>query len=126
MKIICIYIYNYKLIDLLPFYAILRSIPNKLLGVIAMFAALLSIMLLPVMDLGRSRGFQFRPISKFFFFVFLGDFLMLMILGAKHVEDTFIALGQVSTVLYFSYFTIIVPFVSLLENTLIEGKFRCK
>ena len=91
-----------------------------------MFAALLSIMLLPVMDLGRSRGFQFRPISKFFFFVFLGDFLMLMILGAKHVEDPFIALGQVSTVLYFSYFTIIVPFVSLLENTLIEGKFRWK
>ena len=108
----------------MPFYAILRSIPNKLLGVIAMFAALLSIMLLPVMDLGRSRGLQFRPLSKFFFYIFVANFLMLMVLGAKHVEDPFIALGQVSTVLYFSYFTIIVPFVSLLENTLADLKIK--
>ena len=52
---------------LLPFYAILRSIPNKLLGVIAMFSAILAIMLLPVTDLGRSRGLQFRPFSKIAF-----------------------------------------------------------
>ena len=58
-------------IDLLPFYAILRSIPNKLLGVIAMFAAILAIMLLPITDLGRSKGFQFRPLSKFVFFCLL-------------------------------------------------------
>jgi ubiquinol-cytochrome c reductase cytochrome b subunit len=52
---------------LLPFYAILRSIPNKLLGVIAMFSALLIILILPITDLGRSRGLQFRPLSKIIF-----------------------------------------------------------
>ena len=105
---------------LLPFYAILRSIPNKLLGVIAMFSAILAIMLLPLLDLGRSRGLQFRPISKVLFFVFVANFLMLMVLGGKHVEDPFIGLGQASTVLYFAHFTIIVPMVSLLENTLVD------
>ena len=105
---------------LLPFYAILRSIPNKLLGVIAMFSAILAIMLLPLLDLGRSRGLQFRPVSKFFFFVFVANFLMLMVLGGKHVEDPFIGLGQASTVLYFAHFTVIVPAVSLIENTLVD------
>jgi ubiquinol-cytochrome c reductase cytochrome b subunit len=102
---------------LLPFYAILRSIPNKLLGVIAMFSAILAIMLLPVTDLGRSKGLQFRPLSKFAFWVFVVNLLILMKLGACHVETPFIELGQVSTALYFSYFAIIVPAVSLIENT---------
>ena len=102
---------------LLPFYAILRSIPNKLLGVIAMLSAILIILALPIVDLGRSRGLQFRPISKIAFFVFVANFLILMQLGAKHVESPFIELGQISTVLYFSYFLVIVPFVSLVENT---------
>merc|ERR1712054_96720 len=95
---------------LLPFYAILRSIPNKLLGVIAMFSAILILLVMPFTDLGRSRGLQFRPLSKFAFFAF----------GAKHVESPFIEFGQISTVLYFSHFLIIVPLVSLLENSLIE------
>jgi ubiquinol-cytochrome c reductase cytochrome b subunit len=105
---------------LLPFYAILRSIPNKLLGVIAMFSAILAIMLLPITDLGRSKGFQFRPISKFAFWVFVVNFLILMKLGACHVETPFIELGQISTALYFSYFIFIVPVVSILENTLVD------
>ena len=105
---------------LLPFYAILRSIPNKLLGVIAMFSAILAIMLLPVTDLGRSKGLQFRPLSKFAFWVFVVNFLILMKLGACHVETPFIELGQLSTVLYFSYFVLIVPTISLIENTLID------
>ena len=62
---------------LLPFYAILRSIPNKLLGVIAMFAAILAIMLLPITDLGRSKGLQFRPLSKLGFWIFVAKFLNL-------------------------------------------------
>ena len=70
---------------LLPFYAILRSIPNKLLGVIAMFSAILIIMIMPFTDLGRSRGLQFRPLSKIAFFIFVANFLVLMQLGAKHV-----------------------------------------
>jgi len=108
---------------LLPFYAILRSIPNKLLGVIAMFAAILAIMLLPITDLGRSKGLQFRPISKLAFWVFVVNFLILMKLGACHVETPFIELGQLSTVLYFSYFIIIVPVISLIENTLVDLSF---
>jgi len=105
---------------LLPFYAILRSIPNKLLGVIAMFSAILIILVLPITDLSRNRGIQFRPLSKIAFYIFVANFLILMQLGAKHVESPFIEFGQISTVLYFSYFIVIVPFVTLIENTLIE------
>ena len=108
---------------LLPFYAILRSIPNKLLGVIAMFAALVAILLLPITDLGRSKGLQFRPLSKVAFYIFVANFLVLMQLGAKHVESPFIEFGQLSTVLYFAHFVVIVPVVSLLENTLIDLSF---
>lgn len=105
---------------LLPFYAILRSIPNKLLGVIAMFSAILIILTMPFTDLGRSRGLQFRPLSKIAFFVFVANFLVLMQLGAKHVETPFIEFGQISTVLYFAHFLVIVPFTSILENSLVE------
>nr|YP_010715995.1 apocytochrome b [Paraisaria gracilioides]WDE74393.1 apocytochrome b [Paraisaria gracilioides] len=105
---------------LLPFYAILRSIPNKLLGVIAMFSSLLIILLLPKADLGLTKGLQFRPLSKIIFFIFVINFLILMQLGAKHVESPYIELGQISTVIYFSYFLIIVPVVSIIENTLID------
>jgi ubiquinol-cytochrome c reductase cytochrome b subunit len=109
---------------LLPFYAILRSIPNKLLGVIAMFSAILIILILPITDLSRNRGIQFRPISKIAFYVFVTNFLILMQLGAKHVESPFIELGQASTVLYFAHFIVIVPFVTLIENTLIELNYK--
>ena len=105
---------------LLPFYAILRSIPNKLLGVIAMFSAILILLAMPFVDLSKSRGLQFRPISKIVFFIFAGNFLILMQLGAKHVESPFIELGQISTVIYFAHFLIIVPLLSLFENSLIE------
>ena len=105
---------------LLPFYAILRSIPNKLLGVIAMFSAILALLVMPFTDLSKLRGIQFRPLSKIAFFVFVANFLILMQLGAKHVESPFIEFGQISTVLYFSHYLIIVPLVSLLENSLID------
>ena len=105
---------------LLPFYAILRSIPNKLLGVIAMFSAILALLVMPFTDLSNLRGIQFRPLSKMAFFVFLANFLILMQLGAKHVESPFIEFGQISTALYFAHFLVIVPFVTLLENSLID------
>jgi ubiquinol-cytochrome c reductase cytochrome b subunit len=107
---------------LLPFYAILRSIPNKLLGVIAMFSAILAIMLLPITDLGRSKGLQFRPLSKIAFYIFVANFLVLMSIGAKHVETPFIEFGQLSTVLYFGHFAVIIPVISLIENTLVDLK----
>jgi ubiquinol-cytochrome c reductase cytochrome b subunit len=85
-----------------------------------MFAAILILLVMPFTDLGRSRGLQFRPLSKIAFFIFVANFLILMQIGAKHVETPFIEFGQISTVLYFSHFLIIVPLVSLLENTLVE------
>jgi ubiquinol-cytochrome c reductase cytochrome b subunit len=90
------------------------------LGVIAMLSAILILLAMPFTDLSRSRGIQFRPLSKIAFYIFIGNFLILMQLGAKHVESPFIEFGQISTVLYFAHFLIIVPFVSLLENSLVE------
>jgi ubiquinol-cytochrome c reductase cytochrome b subunit len=109
---------------LLPFYAILRSIPNKLLGVIAMFSAILVILIMPYTDMSKIRGMAFRPYSKIAFYVFVANFLILAQLGAKHVESPFIEFGQLSTVLYFSHFLIIVPIITLIENSLIELQYN--
>ena len=105
---------------LLPFYAILRSIPNKLLGVIAMFSALIILTILPITDLGNTKGLQFRLITKFVFFFFVTDFLILMVLGAKHVETPYIELGQIATVIYFLTFLVFIPLASIIENTLVD------
>jgi ubiquinol-cytochrome c reductase cytochrome b subunit len=105
---------------LLPFYAILRSIPNKLLGVIAMFAAILALLVMPITDLSKLRGVQFRPLSKIAFYIFVANFLVLMQLGAKHVESPFIEFGQISTILYFAHFFVIIPVISIIENSLVE------
>ena len=75
---------------------------------------------MPITDLSKYRGLQFRPLSKVAFFVFVANFLILMQLGAKHVESPFIEFGQISTVLYFSHFLVIMPLVSFIENTLVE------
>jgi ubiquinol-cytochrome c reductase cytochrome b subunit len=85
-----------------------------------MFSAILALLIMPFTDLSKLRGIQFRPLSKIAFFIFVANFLILMQLGAKHVESPYIELGQVCTVLYFAHFLIIVPFLSLLENTLID------
>ena len=83
-----------------------------------MFSAILALLVMPFADLSKLRGIQFRPLSKIVFFVFVANFLILMQLGAKHVESPFIEFGQISTTLYFAHFVIIVPFVTLLENSL--------
>lgn len=85
-----------------------------------MLSAILILLSMPFADLGKSRGLQFRPLSKAMFYVFIANFLILMKLGAKHVESPFIELGQACTVLYFSHFLVIVPLVSILENSLLE------
>jgi len=85
-----------------------------------MFSALLALLSLPFTDLSRLRGIQFRPLSKIAFFIFIANFLILLQLGAKHVESPFIEFGQISTALYFAHFIIIIPFVTLLENSLID------
>jgi len=84
-----------------------------------MFAAILALLLLPVTDVSRSRGMQFRPLSKVVFYAFVANFLILMQLGAKHVESPFIEFGQISTLIYFSYFTFIMYGVTLVENTFV-------
>jgi ubiquinol-cytochrome c reductase cytochrome b subunit len=89
-----------------------------------MLSAILIILALPLVDLGRSRGLQFRPLSKIAFYIFVTNFLILKQLGAKHVEVPFILLGQTCTVLYFVHFLIIIPFLSLLENTLVDLNIR--
>jgi ubiquinol-cytochrome c reductase cytochrome b subunit len=87
-----------------------------------MFAAILVLLTLPFADLGRSRGFQFRPLSKLTFYLFGVVFITLGMLGAVHVEDPFILMGQIYAIAYFSYFLIILPLISIIENTLVDIK----
>lgn len=103
---------------LLPFYAILRSIPNKLLGVIAMVLAILILLLVPFIDVSYIRSMQFRPILKFFYWLFIANFIILGWIGANHAEEPFILIGQISSFYYFFYFLFIIPFVSIIENIL--------
>jgi ubiquinol-cytochrome c reductase cytochrome b subunit len=85
-----------------------------------MLSAILMLLAMPFTDLSRSRGIQFRPLSKIAFYIFVGNFLILIQLGAKHVESPFIEFGQISTVIYFAHFLIIVPLISLFENSLTD------
>jgi ubiquinol-cytochrome c reductase cytochrome b subunit len=91
-----------------------------------MFSAILILLAMPFTDLSRSRGIQFRPLSKIAFYIFLANFLILIVLGAKHVESPFIEFGQISTVIYFAHYLIVVPIISLLENSLIELGIKSK
>jgi ubiquinol-cytochrome c reductase cytochrome b subunit len=80
----------------------------------------LALLVLPFSDLSKLRGIQFRPLSKIVFFIFIANFLILLQLGAKHVESPYIEFGQISTALYFAHFFVIIPFITLLENSLID------
>jgi len=105
---------------LLPFYAILRSIPNKLLGVVAMLASLLILLAMPIVDTSRVRGSQFRPLMRWAFWLFVADFFVLMYIGSQHVEEPFITVGALATAFYFSWFLIVVPVIGIVENTLLD------
>ena len=105
---------------LLPYYAILRSIPNKLLGVIAMLGSLLILLLMPLVDTSRVRGSQFRPLMRFAFWVFVTDFFLLMYIGSQHAEEPYITIGAIATGLYFGWFLVIVPVVGIIEITLMD------
>lgn len=102
---------------LLPFYAILRSVPNKLLGVIAMLASLLILLAMPILDLGRFRGVQHRPVTKFILVTLAVSFIILLQLGALHVEAPFVTLGQITSVYYFGWFIVLLPLSALIDNT---------
>ena len=105
---------------LLPFYAILRSIPNKLLGVIAMFGSLLILLILPLTDLSRIRGSQFRPLMKLAFWSFVVNFIILIWIGSQHPEEPFVFIGQIATAYYFAWFLVVVPVIGLFENTIMD------
>lgn len=105
---------------LLPFYTILRSIPNKLLGVISMFCALLIYLVLPITDTSRIRGNQFRPISKLFFWMFIVVFGLLMWIGSQHPVEPFVTIGQICTAYYFAWFVLFVPLIGIIENSLFD------
>lgn len=95
-----------------------RSIPDKLLGVILMFAAILVLLVLPFTDRSVVRGNTFKVLSKFFFFIFVFNFVLLGQIGACHVEVPYVLMGQIATFIYFAYFLIIVPVISTIENVL--------
>ena len=106
---------------LLPFYAILRSIPSKGLGVLAMFSSILILLALPVLDRSNIRGMQFKPLMKISFWIFVANFLVLMRIGGLHPEEPYITIGFISTIVYFGWFLLAVPLISLTESSLMSS-----
>jgi ubiquinol-cytochrome c reductase cytochrome b subunit len=102
----------------LPFYAILRSIPSKLGGVVAMISAILILILLPFINSSLIRSSKFRPLFSVLYWFLVSDFLLLGWLGQKPVEDPYIDIGFWCTVLYFFNFLILLPLIGILENKL--------
>jgi quinol-cytochrome oxidoreductase complex cytochrome b subunit len=106
----------------LPFYAILRSIPDKLGGVIAMFAAIIILYLLPIIGQSKVRSTFFRPIYKNIFWFFVINSLILGWIGQNVVEYPFVEIGQISTFFYFIILLVVIPFFSIIEDFLLKYK----
>jgi len=106
----------------LPYYAILRSIPDKLGGVIAMGASLVVLALLPLINTSNIRSSFFRPLHKYCFWLWLGNAFILGWIGGNPVEDPYILIGQLATVVYFGYLLALIPALGLIERVLIENK----
>nr|YP_007476172.1 cytochrome b [Nuclearia simplex]AGE93676.1 apocytochrome b [Nuclearia simplex] len=102
----------------LPFYGILRSIPNKLFGVITMFVAIVVLYILPFLPVSIIRSSYFRPIWTPFIWLFFFNFLLLGWIGSKPAEDPYILIGTLSTIYYFSSLLIIFPLITFIENIL--------
>jgi ubiquinol-cytochrome c reductase cytochrome b/c1 subunit len=100
----------------LPFYAILRSIPNKLAGVLAMFGSILVLAFLPWLDTSRVKSAVYRPLYKQFFWVFVLVCLGLGWLGSKPAEGGYVIAARVLTAYYFIHFLIIFPLLGLIET----------
>ena len=106
----------------LPFYAVLRSIPDKLGGVAAMIGAILILMVIPFTNTSEIRSTTFRPIFKIFYWLFIADFIILGWVGQKPVKDIYILVGQIATVYYFLFFAVLIPLIGFLENKLVHFK----
>ena len=104
----------------LPFYAILRSIPDKLGGVVAMIGAILILLLLPFINTSKIRSSKFRPIFSVAYWFFAANFLLLGWIGQKPVESPYIEVGMLSTAFYFIFLLVLVPAIGVLESYLAE------
>jgi quinol-cytochrome oxidoreductase complex cytochrome b subunit len=100
----------------LPFYAILRAIPNKLLGVVAMFSSIAILVFVPWLDTSRVRSATFRPIYRQFFWIFLLTGIGLGYLGSQPPEGGYVIAARILTVYYFAHFLLVMPIVGLLER----------
>jgi quinol-cytochrome oxidoreductase complex cytochrome b subunit len=101
---------------LLPFYAILRSIPDKLFGVIALFASIAVLVFLPWLDTSRVRSATFRPLYRQFFWIFVLVTIVLGYLGSQPPEGGFVIASRILTAYYFAHFLIILPLLGLIEK----------
>nr|ACL14731.1 cytochrome b [Girardinus sp. DDEN10] len=97
-------------------YAILRSIPNKLGGVLALLASILVLMIVPFLHTSKQRSLTFRPLTQTLFWLLVADVMILTWIGGMPVEHPYIIIGQVASLLYFSLFLIISPTTAWLEN----------
>nr|YP_010199642.1 apocytochrome b [Crassiphycus corneus]UAD89550.1 apocytochrome b [Crassiphycus corneus] len=104
----------------LPFYAILRSIPHKLGGVVAMISAILVLALLPWIHSTEIRSSRFRPVYRFLYWTMLGCCLILGWIGGMPVEEPFVLIGQVASIYYFIYFLFILPLLGKIEKFLLD------
>nr|AIG53214.1 cytochrome b [Ctenotus spaldingi] len=101
-------------------YAILRSIPNKLGGVLALLFSILILMLVPALHTSKQRGNAFRPLSQILFWTLVSNIIILTWIGGQPVEDPFITIGQIASTTYFIIFLILMPAVAKMENTLMK------
>ena len=106
----------------LSYYAILRSIPHKAGGIVAMGGAILVLLLIPFIYHSDVRNTTYRPLFKICFWLFVSDFIILTWIGQKPVRDTFIWVGQIATAYYFLFFLVLVPFVGKIESALVHYK----
>ena len=102
----------------LPFYAILRAIPNKLLGVVALAASILILAFLPWLDTSRVRSANYRPLYRQFFWVFVLVCIGLGWLGAKPAEGGYVIAARILTAWYFIHFLVVLPLLGLIEKPL--------
>ena len=102
----------------LPFYAILRAVPDKLLGVLAMFGSIAILVFLPWLDTSKVRSGAYRPAFRVFFWMFIANAIVLGWLGAKPPEGLYVIASRLCTAYYFAYFIVILPLLGKIERTL--------
>ena len=100
----------------LPFYAILRAIPNKLVGVLAMFGAIAMLFFVPWLDTSKVRSAVYRPLYKQFFWLFVVDCVGLGYLGSQPAEGGYVIVARIFTAYYFIHFLIILPVIGIIER----------